>query len=83
MPLVYRDKGSSGTQIQVLSGNLPIAHIGKAVLSVTAGSAVYWSWNFAFSAGPPDFQAHGGAETFEAAKAQVERNWKLWLPLRD
>ena len=79
VPLVYRDKGSSGTHIQVLSADLPTAHIGKEVLSVSAGSAEYWRWDFAFTAGPPGFQPHGGAESYEAAKAQVERNWQLWL----
>ena len=29
--------------------------------------------------GPPGFQPHGHADTFEAAKASVERNWQLWL----
>ena len=65
MPLVFRDKGTSGTQIDVLSNDLCIAHIGKEVMSVVAGH----DGNFVVTVGPPGFQPHGHAETFEAAKA--------------
>jgi hypothetical protein len=75
VPLVFRDKGTSGTQIDVLSNDLCIAHIGKEVMSVVAGH----DGNFVVTVGPPGFQPHGHAETFEAAKASVERNWQLWL----
>ena len=80
MPLVYRDKGTSGTRLEVLSNELRLARIGKAMFSETAGGEAYWRWDFALTAGgPPGFQIHGHADTFEAAKADVERNWKLWL----
>jgi hypothetical protein len=79
MALIFRDKGTSGTQIEVLSGDLGIAHIGKEVLSVVARHAVRWRWSFAIMVGPPGFQPHGHADTFEAAKASVERNWQAWL----
>ena len=75
MALVFRDKGTSGTQIEVLSNDLCIAHIGKEVMSVVAGH----DGNFVVTVGPPGFQPHGHAETFDAAKASVERNWQLWL----
>jgi hypothetical protein len=79
MPLVYRDKGTSGTQLEVLSGELPIARISKNVLSIVASHAVQWSWDFQLTAAPPGFQHHGHADDFEGAKAGVERNWQLWL----
>jgi hypothetical protein len=44
-----------------------------------ASHAVRWRWSFAVMVGPPGFQPHGHADTFEAAKASVERNWQLWL----
>jgi hypothetical protein len=66
MALVFRDKGTSGTQIEVLSNDLCIAHIGKEVMSVVAGHDVRWRWNFVVTIGPPGFQPHGHAETFEA-----------------
>ena len=31
------------------------------------------------TAAPPGFQHHGHTDTFEGAKAGVERNWQLWL----
>jgi hypothetical protein len=77
--LVFRDNGTSGTQIEVLSGDLCIAHIGKVVLSAVAGRAVQWRWNFLIMAGPAGLEFHGYADTFEAAKAAVERNWQAWL----
>jgi hypothetical protein len=79
MALVFRDKGTSGTQIEVLSGDLCIAHIGRQVLSVVASHAVQWRWSFAIMVGPPGFVPHGQADTFEAAKASVEQNWQAWL----
>ena len=79
MPLIYRDTGTSGTQLDVLSGELRIAHIGKLIMSAMTGHAVRWQWDFAVMFGPKGFQIHGNAETFEEAKAGVERNWQLWL----
>ena len=79
MALIFRDKGTSGTQIEVLSDDLRIAHIGKEVLSIVASHAVRWRWSFAIMVGPSGFQPHGHANTFEAAKASVERNWQAWL----
>jgi hypothetical protein len=37
MPLEFRDKGTSGTQIAFMSGEVTIAALWKGVLSVTAG----------------------------------------------
>ena len=68
MALIFRDKGTSGTQIEVLSGDLRIAHIGKEVLSIVASHAVRWRWSFAIMVGPPGFQPHGHADTFADQK---------------
>jgi hypothetical protein len=46
MPLTYRDRGASGTQLDIVSGNDVIGNLWKNVLSVTAGQAVHWSWTF-------------------------------------
>ena len=40
MALIFRDKGTSGTQIDVLNGDLRIAHVGKEVLRIVASHAV-------------------------------------------
>ena len=77
--LVYRDKGTSGTQISVRSGDLVIAHIGKRVLTPLAGQEVHWQWTFSLHAAPSGFEHSGHADTFEDAKAAVERNWQAWL----
>jgi hypothetical protein len=42
MPLVYRDRGTSGTQLDVMSGSLVVGTVYKAVTSVTAGQIATW-----------------------------------------
>ena len=79
MPLTYRDRGSSGTQIEVLSGNLGVAQIGKRVLTPLAGQEVHWQWTFSIQPAPSGFEHSGHADTREVAKAAVERNWQVWL----
>jgi hypothetical protein len=79
VPLVYRDRGRSRTQLEVFSGQLPIVRVSKDVLSVVAGRAVQRSWSFQLTAAPLGFQHHGHADSFEEVKAGVERNWQLWL----
>ena len=79
MALSFPDKGTSGTQIDVRSGDLSIAHIGKEMFSQLAGGGPRWRWYFKTHSGPPGFAHDGEADTFEAAKAQVERNWQAWL----
>jgi len=78
MPLTYRDKGTSGTQLDVLSGDEVIAFLWKNVLSVMAQQDADWRWTF--HSGPTKGQrAHGSADTCEEAKAAIERNWNAWL----
>jgi hypothetical protein len=76
MPLEFRDKGTSGTQIAVMSGDVVVANISKAVLPVTAGR---WRWSFHMTAVPPGFQQHGSAGSLDEAKAQIEAQWARWL----
>jgi|SoiMethySBSTD1v2_1073268.scaffolds.fasta_scaffold559297_2 hypothetical protein len=79
MPLTYRDPGSAGTQIMVYIGRVRIAHIRKQVLS-PLGKSVRWQWEFSFgNAVPAELQHRGHADTFEEAKAAVERNWRSWM----
>jgi hypothetical protein len=52
VPLDYRDKGTSGTQIAVTCGRLLVAHIRKNTLSAMTGHAVRWDWFFAIGDGP-------------------------------
>ena len=55
MPLKYRDRGTTGTQEDVLTGDLPIGVIRRA--SDIGGDAVYWSWNSLCAIGPARFPA--------------------------
>jgi len=78
MTLTYRDKGTSGTQLDIISGNAVIGFVWKGVLSVTAGQTVRWHWRF--HAGPARGpQQHGTAATIDEAKAKIETNWRAWL----
>jgi len=79
MPLVYRDRGSSGTQTEVLSGNLRVAQIGKRLLTPLTGQEVSWQWTFSIQVAPSGFEHSGHADTFDDAKAAVEQNWRAWL----
>jgi hypothetical protein len=83
MTLTFRDKGTSGTQIDVRSGELGVAHIGKEMFSQLVAGGARWRWNFSIGNGPPGFEHHGHADTFEAAKAAVDRNWQAWLKAAD
>jgi hypothetical protein len=74
--LEFRDKGTSGTQFAVMSGDIVIATISQAVLPVTAGR---WRWTFHMTPVPPGFQQHGSAPTLEDAQAAVEAQWTRWL----
>ena len=77
--LEFRDKGTSATQFAVMSGDVVIATVSKGTLSVTAGQAVFWRWTFHMTAGPPGFEQHGTATSFEEAQAAVEAQWTRWL----
>jgi len=77
MPLTYRDRGTTGTQLDVMSGDVRIGRISKDVLSLA--TVVSWSWTIYIDAGPPGFMRHGSADTGEEAKVGFERNWQLWL----
>ena len=79
MPLTYRDRGTSGTQVSVFCGNLRVADIGKRVLTPLAGQDVRWQWTFSIHTAPPGFEHSGHADSLEDAKAAVERNWQAWL----
>ncbi len=78
MPLTYRDRGSSGTQVNIVSGTAVLGSLWKAVLSVTVGQEARWNWTW--HAGPASGpQSHGTADTVEEAKAQLEEQWRAWL----
>jgi hypothetical protein len=71
MPLTYRDRGTSGTQLDIMSGNEVIGSLWKAVLSATTGGAArwHWTWHAGPGSGP---QQHGTADSADEAKAAIE-----------
>ena len=79
--LTYVDKGSSGTQIDVRTGTLSIGHIGKEMFSNLLGGSPRWRWYLKLDHNtvPPGFVRDGYAESFDEAKAAIERNWRIWL----
>ena len=79
MPLTYRDRGTNGTQLDVLCGDIVIANGYKATLTSTVGGDAYWYWTFYFTARPPGFELHGTAASREIACLAVERNWEAWV----
>jgi hypothetical protein len=79
VPLTYRVRGTSGTQLDVMSGEVRIATLWKNVMSVTAGSSEDWRWTFTLSAGPPGFAVHGTAKTKSEAQAELEGTWQRWI----
>jgi hypothetical protein len=79
MPLTYRDRGTSGTQLDIVSGDLVIGTLWKAALSATAAGTVNWRWTFHITAGPPGFEHHGNAADITIARCMVEESWEAWL----
>ena len=78
MPLTYRDRGTSGTQLDIISGTAVLGSLWKAVFSVMAGQKARWNWTW--HAGPASGpQAHSTADTLDEAKAKIEGQWRVWL----
>jgi hypothetical protein len=78
MALTYRDRGTSGTQLDIMSSNAKIGFLWKAVLSSSAGGSIQWCWTW--HAGPGTGpQQHGSAGTMHDAREQVEAQWRAWL----
>jgi len=80
MPLVYRDKGTTGTQLAIYSHELCIGHVGKELMTGSQSNLARWRWTFWFqNTVPKGFPIHGFADTLEEAKAIIEAAWKDWL----
>ena len=78
MPLIYRDRGATGIQIDVMSGDVRIAtlwkHAGRG-----AREGGDWRWSFTMSVGPPGFEAHGREFSRVKAQYELERTWLRWV----
>jgi hypothetical protein len=79
MPLTYRDRGTSNTQLDIMSGSVAIGRLGKDKFAVGVGDLESWSWTFCFDAGPPGYRRHGHAADLESSMEEIERVWQQWL----
>jgi hypothetical protein len=83
MPLTYRDRGTSGTRLEIVSGTVAVGSLWKEVLCISAGDAEHWSWTFYIDAFVEErlegFRKHGSASSRETAQVDIERNWKTWV----
>ena len=79
MPLTYRDRGSSGTQLDVLCGTVIVAKISKDWSTVVYNDIERWSWYMRQEHGPKGYQTSGSANSLGEAKARVEHMWRVWL----
>ena len=55
MKLEYRDRGTSGTQLDVMSGSIVVCRLWKAMQSNDAREES-WQWTWSMDRGPPDFR---------------------------
>lgn len=79
MTLSYRDRGTSGTQIDVVAGELCVATLYKASSPAKAPSGAHWKWTFFLTATPPGFEHQGNAHSLAEAKGRVAENWSVWV----
>jgi hypothetical protein len=72
MTLVYRDRGTSRTQLDIVSGTAVVGQLCNAMFSSLAGGGEHWSWTW--GAGPAK-----GPQQHGTAKAKIEEQWRAWL----
>lgn len=79
MPLTYRDRGTSGTQLDVLCGDVIVANVHKNWSTVMYKKDETWNWYMRQEYGPEGYQKNGSAQSLAEAKAHVEGMWTMWL----
>jgi hypothetical protein len=79
--LTYRDRGEaqSGTQLDILSGDIVICFLHKAILTTLVGQPTRWDWTWRVDYGPPDWSKQGSAGSKDEALAAIEKEWHAWL----
>jgi hypothetical protein len=79
MSLQYRVRGATGIEWEMRSGGVRLGSIHRGVRALARNRETPWAWHFELQVGPPGFEHHGFARTFEDAMDAVEKNWRLWL----
>jgi hypothetical protein len=82
MPLTYRDRGTSGTQLDIVGGSATVGKLWKAVLSSSSGGSVQWCWTWHAGPGTGPEQ-HGTASNMHDARTLIETQWDVWLLATD
>jgi hypothetical protein len=79
MTLIYRDRGTSGIQLDVMAGEIRVATLWNNKFAAKAGGGETWKWSWTLSAGPPMFEVHGTANSKHEAQAVIEGEWRRWF----
>jgi hypothetical protein len=79
MPLTYSDRGTSGTQLDVISGGVVVCSLWKRLLPGISPDASVWTWTWRIERGPDGWRMHGRGQTKESAQAELEQQWRAWL----
>jgi hypothetical protein len=78
MPLSYRDRGTSGTQLDVLSGTVVVCSLRKA-MNVDRHARRAMGVDLVNRQRAGRFSIHGSADTKPQAQAVLESMWTAWL----
>ena len=82
MPLTYKDRGSSQTQLEVVSGDWR-GSLQKDFSSAMTGGRQLWHWTLYVGTHPGSplrgFRHHGSGDSRETAQADLEKMWALWV----
>lgn len=83
MPLTYKDRGTSGTHLEVRIGDLAIGSLKMDFKSSMSGDDETWLWSLYVGTHPgsllPGYRTYGSGKSREAAQEELEAMWALWL----
>ncbi|MBX9772937.1 MAG: hypothetical protein K2Y71_00885 [Xanthobacteraceae bacterium] len=78
MALVYCARGLSGTQIDVMAGDVRIATLWSNK-SHPSNKREDWRWTFTMAAGPSGFSVSGATDSKADAQALIASTWERWI----
>jgi hypothetical protein len=81
--LTFHDRGTSGTQLEAVSGGLAVGSLRKDFRSTMFGGDEVWHWALYVGCHPgrklDGFREHGAADSRATAQADLEKMWAMWL----
>jgi hypothetical protein len=75
--LTYRDNGTTGTQLDAMSGDVRIGRISKDVLSLR--TVVSWSWTIYIDPGRPSSNGTAALTRARRLRPGLSGTGSLWL----